>query len=135
MCQTNSILRMLGMRHDYYSSDPMICYNIDSLLDWIEDFCEPAYKYVYVVMGGETPDAKILTDYYTKKMGLIEARLTASNKPFVGGTDAPTIADFKVFHFDTYLFSEFTTACLIPAELQEELKTMREASPKYEAWF
>ena len=37
MCQTNAILRFLGKKLGYYSSDPIICYNIDSLLDFFEE--------------------------------------------------------------------------------------------------
>ena len=36
MCQSSSILRMLGIRLGYYSDDPMVCFQIDSIVD----FCE-----------------------------------------------------------------------------------------------
>ena len=37
MCQSSAILRMLGIRHGYYSDDPMTCWAIDSIVDFMED--------------------------------------------------------------------------------------------------
>ena len=31
VCQCNSIMRFVGMQHGYYSTDPQVCFNIDSL--------------------------------------------------------------------------------------------------------
>ena len=101
ICQSNAILRMLGMRHGYYTQDPLTAGRIDSLCDWIEDFCEQGYKYIFAqvgVMPPEKGEPEVILGYYDRKLPLIEARLAASGKPYVGGTDAPTIADFKVFH-------------------------------------
>ena len=36
-CQSNSILRNLGIRLGYYSEDADICYSIDSLCDFADD--------------------------------------------------------------------------------------------------
>ena len=36
VCQSSAILRMLGIRCGYYSEDPMICWAIDSLIDFHE---------------------------------------------------------------------------------------------------
>ena len=75
MAQCNAILRMHGIRHGYYSTDPMICYNIDSLCDWIEDFCEGIWKNIFARMEGGTPGDEDVLGYYDKKLPLIEARL------------------------------------------------------------
>ena len=37
MCQSSAILRMLGIRHGYYSDDYLTCWRIDSLVDFMED--------------------------------------------------------------------------------------------------
>ena len=36
MCQSSAILRALGIRLGYYSEDPMTCWQIDSILDFLE---------------------------------------------------------------------------------------------------
>ena len=53
MTQSNAILRMVGIRNNFYHTDPQVCYSIDSLLDFHEDIIEKHGKYIFpkVVMG------------------------------------------------------------------------------------
>ena len=37
LAQSSAIMRMLGIRHGYYSDDPLTCWAIDSLVDFMED--------------------------------------------------------------------------------------------------
>ena len=76
-----------------------------------------------------------MLEYYDKKLPIVEARLQASGKKFIGGTDRPTIADFKVFAVDTYITSDTNSACMLPEDLQAQMKAKRQASPLYEAWY
>ncbi len=43
-CQSSAILRMLGIRFGYYSTDPNTMWEIDSLIDMIEDNMEGVAK-------------------------------------------------------------------------------------------
>ena len=75
MCQTNSILRQLGIRLGYYPEDPDLAYNADSLCDFIEDDCQTAYMYIAVLMETGANDPEIIKNYYKKKMRVVDARL------------------------------------------------------------
>ena len=50
--QSNSILRMLAIRTGYYHEDPLICWNIDSLMDYYEDMVPKKQKYLGPVLQG-----------------------------------------------------------------------------------
>ena len=43
---------MLGSRLGYYHDDPMICWRIDSIIDFVEDLHEKFAEYVLPVMEG-----------------------------------------------------------------------------------
>ena len=77
----------------------MIAYNCDSLCDFMEDILNLFMKSLLPVMFGYGPfaDPETHLTFYDKHTTVIEARLTAHGKPFVAGTDRPTIADFKMF--------------------------------------
>ena len=124
MGQCNAVLTFLGRRHGYYSDDPMIAYNIDSLLDFIEDIIEKYGKYILpkAMMGGDLGDVDVfLTGYWDMCLKIIEGRLAAHGKPFVAGTDTPTIADFKVFSQYTTTFTADNPASVIPEDVQAQV--------------
>ena len=58
----------------------------------------------------------------------------AHGKPFVAGTDRPTIADFKLFAQVSYGFPDTAQACMIPADVQGQVQAIIDAAPKYKAW-
>lgn len=45
-CQTNAILRSLAIRLGYYSEDPIIAWNIDSIMDYVDDMQGIKAKYL-----------------------------------------------------------------------------------------
>ena len=59
ICQSNAILRTLGIRFGYYSEDPEVAYAIDSLLDFAEDIWHPIGSYIRpAVFGGTELDVE-----------------------------------------------------------------------------
>ena len=52
MCQSSAILRMLGIRLGYYSDDPMICFAIDSIVDFMEGLQPKFAGYLLPVTQG-----------------------------------------------------------------------------------
>lgn len=101
MCQNNAILRMLGVRHGYYSDDPMTCWRIDSLVDYLEDKMKDHFIIYGPMLGGNPLAEDKAGDWFAKFWDMVipvcEARLVEHGKKFLGGTDRPTIADFKAF--------------------------------------
>ena len=53
VCQSSAILRMLGIRCGYYSEDPMICWAIDSLIDFHEGLQADFARYISPALKGE----------------------------------------------------------------------------------
>ena len=103
MCipQSSAILRGLGIRLGYYSTDSEICWNIDSLVDFIEDRVNTFAGYTFPVASGGQPDpAKAgpwVNKLWSPMIDVLENRLVGHGKPYLAGTDRPTIADFKAF--------------------------------------
>ena len=102
MPQCSAILRMLGIRYGYYHTDSQICYEIDSIVDYMEDFVPKCSGFLYKkLMGTGEVDVSKTDEYmdstWNKFLPVIEARLAGHGKPFIAGTDRPTIADFKAW--------------------------------------
>ena len=103
--QGNAIMRMLGIRfRGYYSEDPQIAYNFDSLMDFQDDILGKFSGYVFpaVIGSGEVGSRSVsreehMTQFWDKQIKVVQGRLAEHGKPFVAGTDSPTIADFKLF--------------------------------------
>ena len=101
MCQNNAILRTLGIRVGYYSEDPQICYNIDSLLDFFEDGIPLYVPYSFKGVAGfptDDSDLEKWNNFWPKYTKVLEDRLAAHKKNFAAGTDSLTIADLKIWH-------------------------------------
>ena len=61
--------------------------------------------------------------------------MAAHGKPFVAGTAAPTIADFKLFAQPSVAFPRTNPQCIVSQELQDEIQAKIDAAPQYKAWF
>ena len=125
MCQSSAILRMLGVRHGYYSQDPMTCWAIDSLVDFIEDHMGPAMSIYLPVFGGKPFDESLapawFEKFWDKVLPVLEARLSGHGKKFLAGTDRPTIADFKAFQ--TVICNlDSNSACVLTQGIRATLK-------------
>ena len=92
---------MLGVRLGYYSEDPLTCWAIDSIVEYIEDMQGKFSPYIRTgLQGGEMTEAagtQWVSDYWEHVVPIVNKRLREHGKPFIGGTDRPTIADFKAF--------------------------------------
>ena len=138
MCQGNAIMRNIGMRHGYYSEDAEICFNIDSLQDFAEDVLMMFGGYMFAMNRGnmegiEEKREKHLA-YWDKHIKLIGDRLEASGKPFAGGTDRPSIADFKVFAQPSRFFKDTNSGSVVEEEMHEQVMAKINARPVYKAW-
>lgn len=141
VCQSNAVLRVLGIRHGYYTEDPMIAYNIDSLVDFQEDIIGKFVGFFQPVLGGGEPGSggvdkeAFMTGFWDKQIGIVQNRMAAHGKPFVAGTAAPTIADFKLFAQPSVAFARTNPSCIVSQELQDEIQAKIDAAPQYKAWF
>ena len=61
-----------------------------------------------------------LNDWFGKHMKVCSGRLTSHGKPFIAGTDRPTIADFKMFAAISIALP-MNTGCKVEEEVQQEL--------------
>ena len=108
MCQSNAILRRVGIEHGYYTEDAMMAFAIDSLCDLQEDIIGWFIQYIFPMLSGGAPgDEEKFLNFWKKQSSVVEARMAAHGKPFVAGTDSPTIADFKLFAQPSYGFSDW----------------------------
>ena len=126
MAQSSAILRMLGVRHGYYSDDPLTCWKIDSLVDFMEDHQAPHAKLYLPFFGGATSIDPALVDpwfdnFWNKVIPVLDARLAEHGKKFLAGTDRPTIADFKAFQ-TVIMNLDSNTACVLTPEIRSRLK-------------
>ena len=77
VCQSNSVLRMLGIRYGYYTEDPMVAYNIDSLCDFMEDIITKFAPFLFPVLSGKevgtgSVDKEThMTAFWDKSIGVI----------------------------------------------------------------
>ena len=130
ICQSNAILRMMGIRLGYYSTDPNTMWAIDSLLDFLEDNYESMLGRCSKQIFGQEPtaedDEKFLA-YYDKTVPLLTARLEKHGKKYIAGTDKLTIADIKVYQGFTVIFEN--PANLAPQELKDKALAKIAASP------
>ena len=134
--QSSSILRMLGARLGYYHDDPMICWRIDSLIDFVEDLHGKFAEYVLPVMEGnglsDEGGQAWLSDYWDKLIPVLERRLTEHGQSFLAGTQRPTIADFKAFQ--TLSCSVYNRVSPVPPRVLDQLVDRIETSPNFATW-
>ena len=63
---------------------------------------------------------------------VFEARMVKHGKPFLAGTDRPTIADFKAFQFVTN--GLIGNGCITPADTKQRVMNKIDDSPCYKRW-
>ena len=139
MCQSNAILRMIGIRCGYYHTDPMICWAIDSMLDFHEGHTNGWQSFWAPILGGADPatlaDADITEwceKFWDKVIPVTEARLAKHGKRFLAGTDRPTICDFKAFC--AYANTFCNPGCPLSQSNKDKIQAKVDAAPCYAAW-
>ncbi len=128
---------MLGIRYGYYTEDPLKAHAIDSICDYVESMMPPLQAYMNPCMKGEAPSTDcedVLNNYWKKYVSVIGTRLNAHDKPFIAGTDRPTIADFKAMYGARISLKHFNQACMVPEEVQEKIKAVCDTYPRFKAW-
>ena len=63
----------------------------------------------------------------------MEKRLQMHGKPFIAGTDRPTIADFKLFACPS-VGLDINSATIIPPSVQAMCQAQIDAHPLYKRW-
>ena len=121
----------------YYSENPEICWQIDSLVDWVEDTTDKLGAYVapavFALQELNVQDgSRWIGDYWVPAMTLLEKRLKKHGKNWLAGTIKPTIADFKVFV--PYMVILCNSATPVPEDVKVMLKREMEKFPLYKAW-
>ena len=135
---SNGVLRALGVRLGYYSEDPKTAYAIDSMLDYAEDRMNDFNSYLFPgVLGNPLTDEEgkkwAEETYWRKCIAQVGKRLQSHGKPFVAGTDRPTVADFKLFACPSVSL-EMNSATIIPASVQAMCHAEIDKCPEYKQW-
>jgi len=134
-----AILRMLAIRHGYYSDKPMIIHNIDSIVDFAEGLMKPWSTYTAPLLGGgaladdEKAD-EFINKYVKELVRVVGARLDGHGKKFIAGTDRPTIADFKAFTNLSTAMSDMNPASAFPESVQTKIKSTCMAHDGFKRW-
>ena len=138
MCQSSAILRMLGIRLGYYTDDPMTAWNIDSIVDFVEDNRSGHDNFFNPVLGGGAPQESegdnLVNGWCMKVFPVIERRLAAHGKTFIAGTDRPTIADFKAFQLHMSTIDPQSPANVVPPSVQAKVEAAIAKHPTYSRW-
>ena len=129
-CQSNAILRMLGIRFGYYTTDADVAWEIDSLLDYMEenfnDYIMRNVKQLFGMPLDEVDDAKFI-GYFKKMITFLAGRLERFTPgTFIAGTDTLTIADLKVYHTFVMLFAVESNP--VPQQLKDQVRQMIDQS-------
>ena len=135
-CQSNAILRMLGIHFGFYTDDATIAWEIDSLVDYMEENVNDYFgRCVKTIFGGEveeSDDAKFLA-YFDKMIPFLEGRLMGhSTKKYIAGTDTLTIADLKVYQ--TFIMLTHIEANPVSQELKDQVKAKIAEKAKLSAY-
>ena len=138
MCQSSAILRMLGIRLGYYTEDPMVAYQIDSIVDFAEDLLGKCNGWIFpAVTGGQidmTKEDAWFENYWKKLLPVMEARLAEHGKKYIAGTDRPTIADFKCFA-QASRATALNPNTLVPPSTLQKLDQVIASFPSYKRWY
>ena len=135
-CQSSAIIRFLGVRCNYYSADPMTIWQIDSVVDFMEDNTNGFAAFFGPVFAGqaltESAGHTWLSDYWDKVLPVIEGRLAGHGQKFIAGTSTPTVADFKAFQ--PILSSLHNPSCAAPKPTLDLLRQKIDGYPSYKRW-
>jgi len=101
--ETNAILRMLGARYGFYSTDPDTMWEIDICMESAEQIFNHAgvgqhSRYCFAMMGKDEPtkeQTETCFEMYKKFINFAQSQLVKHGTKFLAGTDRPTIADFR----------------------------------------
>ena len=131
IAQSAAILRMLGIRYGMYSTEANICWNIDSLIDFMEENFNDMLTYCMKPLLGapvEDADKQKYEGYFEKMIPFLNARCESHDKKWIAGTDHFTIADLKVYQ--GMLMSLEIESNPAPADVKEAMRQKIAQHPK-----
>ena len=103
MNQSKAAARAVAIKYGFYHSDPKIIHAIDAILDHnTEKTVDFAGGYWFNPNKDQEGDDKFVANF--KALGeLYENRLKQHGKPWIAGTNKPTLADFSIvgYYFST----------------------------------
>ena len=130
---------MLGIRCGYYTDDSNVAYKIDSIVEFMEPFIKKCTGFLFKKLNGmgEVDESK-LDEYVGGTWGtfipVIEARLLEHSKPFIAGTERPTIADFAAFQI-AFGATDINPHSVMPESIKSAVMARIASSAAYQAWF
>ena len=147
--ETNAILRMLGARHGFYSTDPDTMWEIDICMEKTEQVFSHGgsaehshYCMANIGKAAEPPQGDGPTEEQTAACFAMyeefcnwgEAQLTKHGKEFLAGTDGPTVADFRyIVQFSDSVYN-YDPSSVLGAEMQRRVKAMVDTKPALKKW-
>ena len=130
-CQSNTVLRLVGMRTGQYPTEVNAAWDVDSAMEAVEDNMGPVNGYVgkQVFQGGKAEQADVdgLCKSITNLCSLIERRLYGHGQKYIAGSKA-TVADFKIIN--VFLLSVYNDSMPMAAEHREACKAVINKWPK-----
>jgi len=143
--ETNAVLRYLGARHGFYSSDPAVMWEIDMVLEKVECGFNHAgiaqhsyycFGCIEAAEGREGPTDEVTANCFTLYEDLCnfgEAQLTSHGKAFLAGTDSATIADFRfIVQFSDSIYNDESSVMAV--EMKTRVKELIDTKPNLKAW-
>jgi glutathione S-transferase len=144
--ETNAILRFLGARYGFYSTNPETMYEIDICMEKVEQVFKHAAlaQHSHVCLAeinkaafgtGDGPTEEQIAaawEMYKANVDFGEAQLNKHAQPFLAGTDNPTIADFRfVVQFSDSIYNPATA---LTSSLVNRVKEYIATKPAFKKW-
>merc|ERR1712232_856483 len=126
--ETNAILRMLGARHGFYSTDPDTMWEIDVCMEKIEQVfghkgVAPHSHYCVGRLQGTSSEEKTtnIVKMYEELCSWADMKLTKHGKKFLAGTEKPTVADFRyIVQFCDSIYND-QESCVLDADMKSRV--------------
>ena len=147
--ETNAIMRMLGARYGFYSTDPDTMWEIDICMEKVEQviahagiaqhshYCLANINAAADPPQGDGPTAEQTAACFAMYEELAtwgEAQLTKHGQSFLAGTNTPTIADFRyIVQFGDSVYNDEASSVLGP-EMKERVKAVINTKPALKKW-
>lgn len=143
--ETNAIMRYLGAKHGFYSSDPEVMWEIDACLCMVETILAHAgiaqhshhcLGNIQASSGGDGPTEEVDNNcfaMYEKLCDFADRQLSSHGKKFLAGTDSVTCADLRhIVQFSDSIYNEESS--VLGSEMRARVKAVIDAKPALKAW-
>jgi len=143
--ETNAILRMLGAKHGFYSTEPDTMWEIDMCIEQAEQIFKHAgyaqHSLYCIAMlkkasgEGDGPDEATIENcfaMYEKFVNFVDAQLVRHGTPFIAGTEKPTIADLRFM--PQFANSIYNAESALGEEMQKRVKAFIDTKPAAKKW-